>query len=94
MKMIIAVVQDKFVDGLIERLSKDGISITKLSSSGGFFKAGNTTLLLGVEEDMLTKVYSIFRHITRPEDVETNMGQFKISGANLFVIDVEESMRI
>ncbi|SHH31190.1 Uncharacterized protein YaaQ [Anaerosphaera aminiphila DSM 21120] len=94
MKMIIAIVQDKFIDDLMDKFLDEGIYVTKLSSSGGFFKSGNTTLLLGSEESELDKIDSIFREITKTEELHNERGKFKISGATIFVIDVEKSMRI
>ncbi len=94
MKMIIAIVQDKFIDKLINRFQDEGIYVTKISTSGGFFKSGNSTLLLGCEEDMLQKINSIFEEVTETEEQHNEMGDFNVSGATVFVIDVEESLRI
>ena len=94
MKMIIAIVQDKFIDDLIDTFLDEDIHVTKVSSSGGFFKSGNSTLMIGCEEDQLEKVDSIFRKVTKSEAVKTEKGEFTLSGATIFVIDVEKSMRI
>lgn len=51
MKLIICIVQDQDSGALIDELTDGGFRITKLASTGGFLKAGNTTLLAGVEED-------------------------------------------
>lgn len=94
MKMLIAIVQDKFIDDLIDRFLDEGIYVTKLASSGGFFKSGNTTLLLGCEEKELEKIDSIFKEITKTEEHQHEGGKIQISGATVFIIDVEKSMRI
>ncbi|CDZ75171.1 putative protein conserved in bacteria [Peptoniphilus sp. ING2-D1G] len=94
MKMIIAIVQDKFIDELINRFQDEEIYVTKISTSGGFFKSGNSTLLLGCEEDKLQKINSIFEEVTETEEQHNEMGNFNVSGATVFVIDVEESLRI
>ncbi|MDO5040819.1 MAG: cyclic-di-AMP receptor [Peptoniphilus sp.] len=94
MKMIIAIVQDKFIDELINRFQDEGIYVTKISTSGGFFKSGNSTLLLGCEEDMLQQINTIFEEVTETEEQHNEMGDFNVSGATVFVIDVEESLRI
>ena len=52
MKLIVAVVQDKDSVRLVEALVEKGYRSTKLASTGGFLKSGNTTLLIGVEENM------------------------------------------
>lgn len=94
MKMIIAIVQDKFIDELIDTFLDEDIHVTKVSSSGGFFKSGNSTLMIGAEDNELDKIDSIFRKVTKTEAVKTEKGEFEISGATIFVIDVEKSMRI
>ena len=94
MKMIIAIVQDKFIDELMDRFLDEKIYVTKISTSGGFFKSGNTTLLLGCEEERLEDIDKIFREITRTEVLESDLGNFNVSGATVFVMDVEKSLRI
>ncbi len=94
MKMIIAIVQDKFVDELLDKFFEENISVTKVSSSGGFFKSGNTTLFLGVEDKELGHVDSILKEVTQTEEIKDERGNFELSGATIFVLDVEKSMRI
>ncbi|EGY80798.1 cyclic-di-AMP receptor [Peptoniphilus indolicus] len=94
MKMMIAIVQEKFIDEIMDRFYDEGVYVTKISSSGGFFKNGNSTLLLGCEESEIEKVYSIFKEITKEERVETEQGKFNVSGATIFVVDVEDNLRI
>ena len=87
MKMMIAIVQEKYTDALIDRFLDEDIYVTRLSSTGGFFKAGNTTLLLGCKE-------SEIKEETEAEDVHMEEGDFKVSGATIFVVDLEDSKRI
>ena len=49
MKMVIAIVQNEDAYFLIEALMENEFSVTKLATTGGFLKVGNTTLLIGVE---------------------------------------------
>lgn len=94
MKMMIAIVQEKYTDGLIDRFLDEDIYVTRLSSTGGFFKSGNTTLLLGCKEDEIDRIYEIFKEETESEDVHMEEGDFNVSGATIFVVDLEESKRI
>ena len=94
MKMMIAIVQEKYTDGLIDRFLDEDIYVTRLSSTGGFFKAGNTTLLLGCKESEIDQIYEIFKEETEAEDVHMEEGDFKVSGATTFVVDLEDSKRI
>ena len=56
MKLIIAVVQDEDSSKLLSVLMQQGFGVTKLATTGGFLKAGNTTLLLGIEDERLDEV--------------------------------------
>ena len=47
MKLIIAIVQDEDSDNLVKILNKNDFKVTKISSTGGFLKSGNVTLLPG-----------------------------------------------
>ena len=94
MKMMIAIVQEKYTDALIDRFLDEDIYVTRLSSTGGFFKAGNTTLLLGCKESEIDQIYEIFKEETEAEDVHMEEGDFKVSGATIFVVGLEDSKGI
>lgn len=59
MKLVYAIVHDDDGRKVMEELNKNGFSVTKLCSSGGFLRAGNTTLIVGVEEEKLDEVIAI-----------------------------------
>ncbi len=61
MKMIVAVVRDEYAAPLTEQLTKKGFGATKLASTGGFLKAGNTTFIIGVPAGQLDDVLGIIR---------------------------------
>ena len=44
MKMVIAIVQDDDALDLIDTLTEKKFGVTKLATTGGFLKSGNTTL--------------------------------------------------
>ena len=58
MKLIIAIVQDEDASRLIAELMNEGFSATKLATTGGFLRSGNTTLLVGVSEERFSKALS------------------------------------
>ncbi len=59
MKLIIAIVQDQDADRTIKALNEGGFRVTRVASTGGFFRVGNTTLLSGVDDDKVNSVISI-----------------------------------
>ncbi len=67
MKLIIAIVQDEDASRLINSLMSDGYRVTKLATTGGFLRSGNTTLLVGVEDDKLKNAMSIIEKVCEPQ---------------------------
>ena len=51
-RLMIAVVQDQDVESAVRALQKYKISLTRLPSSGGFLGRRNTTLILGIPDDL------------------------------------------
>lgn len=104
MKLVFAIVHDEDGPKVMDELNKAGFSVTKLCSTGGFLKAGNTTLLVGVEEVKLETVMEIIKKQSksRKQVINSSMtpngmgGMFipypvevVVGGATIFVIDVE-----
>lgn len=109
MKLVIAIVQDDDSLELIESLNEKGFRITKLATTGGFLKAGNTTLMIGVDKEKVQEVISIIESIckTRKQIVSTtssisnNLDMYmtfpleaQVGGATIFVVDVDQFIKI
>lgn len=107
MKLIIAIVQDQDSSGLIDDLTENEYGVTKLASTGGFLKAGNTTLLIGVEDEKVEHVKKIIESNCRTRDITTSLLtvtmpgdayipyplEVRVGGATVFVLDVEKHIR-
>lgn len=104
MKLVFAIVHDEDGHKVVSELNKNGFSVTKLCSTGGFLKSGNTTLLVGVEEDKVDEVMSIIekKSKSRKQVINSSMspnglgGMFMpypvevvVGGATVFIINVE-----
>ena len=61
MKMITAIVNKKDAGSVCDALTKAGYFFTKMATTGGFLKAGNTTLLIGTDNDKVTAAVEIIR---------------------------------
>ena len=61
MKMITAIVNKKDAGSVCDALTKEGYFFTKMATTGGFLKAGNTTLLIGTDNDKVTAAVEIIR---------------------------------
>ena len=102
MKLIIAIVQDEDASRLISNLMSEGFGVTKLATTGGFLKAGNVTILIGLDESKLDECFDIIREHSSsrkqivPTTAELGMGLFPstpvqvdVGGATVFVLNVE-----
>jgi len=108
MKMVMCVIDDIDTYNLLDALSEAGIQATKLASSGGFLRRGNTTLLIGVEDDKKDEALGIIRKICKPrkqavpvspvfameESVIPTDVTVRMGGAAVFVIDVMEDFKL
>jgi uncharacterized protein YaaQ len=61
MKMITAIVNKKDTNEVCFALTDHHFEFTKLATTGGFLRAGNTTLLIGVEDEKLDEVLDLIR---------------------------------
>ncbi|TXK78215.1 cyclic-di-AMP receptor [Paenibacillus sp. N3.4] len=61
MKLVVAIVQDKDSNRLSNALIKEGFRATKLASTGGFLRAGNTTFMIGTEDERVQEVMHVIR---------------------------------
>ena len=62
MKLIFAIVNDDDDSKKVSsELSKSGFKVTKLNSTGGFLRTGNTTFLIGVEDNKVDEVIEIIK---------------------------------
>ena len=61
MKLVLAIVQDKDADALAKEFIQNDVRATKLATSGGFLKAGNTTFIVGIEDSRVNEVLEIIK---------------------------------
>ena len=109
MKLIIAIVQDEDTQTLTEALVGAGYRFTKVSTTGSFLRTGNTSLLIGVEDDVVPTIMGILRRTCRrrtqvavPYSPALEPGllympenfEVEVGGAVVFVIDVERFERL
>ncbi len=94
MKLIIAIIQDEYVNKAIRTLMDNKIRTTRLSSTGGFLKAGNTTLLIGTEETEIDHIVELLSKEVKTKKMKDGRDQIEVGGANLFVIDIHDYIRL
>lgn len=64
MKLIIAIVNSEDASAVLSELTGQGFSVTKLATSGGFLRAGNVTMMIGVEEEQVQKALSVIEEFS------------------------------
>lgn len=104
MKLIMAVVQDKDSTLLSDELVDANIRATKLSSSGGFLRSGNTTFMIGIEDERVEEALNIIKvncesreqYMTSPVSLDVSLDstihypmQVHVGGATVFVMPIE-----
>ncbi|MCT4685707.1 cyclic-di-AMP receptor [Vallitalea sp.] len=109
MKLIIAVIHDEDSHRLTEGLNKSGFMATKLASTGGFLKTGNTTILIGVPKEKVDEVIEIIKRECKtnkqmsllnppvagmPDGYLPYPIEVTVGGATVFVIDVDQYYKL
>lgn len=105
MKLVIVVVQDQDSNKLLNALMEHNFRVTKLSSSGGFLKSGNTTFMIGTEDIRVDKALQVIQDnckareqlVTPVSPMGGNADSFipypvevEVGGATVFVLPVEQ----
>ena len=105
MKLVLAIIHDEDAQKLTAALNHENFRVTKLASTGGFLRVGNTTVLVGCEEEKLETVLGIIqdkcqtvKQMTIANQPYTSTAEGYIpypievtsGGATVFVLDVEQ----
>lgn len=108
MKLLIAIVQNYDSNTLLTALTDQGFRATRITSIGGFLRSGNTTVLMGVEDDRIDECIEILRRSCRsrvevkidPESPElaewfaAGVHEVTVGGAVLFIVPISRVVRI
>ena len=105
MKLVVAVVQDQDSNRLSTALTKNNYRATKLASTGGFLRSGNTTFLIGTDDSLIPRLLEIIRENCRSREQMvapvSPMGgnadsyipypvEVEVGGAIVFVLPIEQ----
>lgn len=83
MKMVLAIVRGLDEDGILQALLQEDFRVTRIASTGGFFRRGNATFMIGVEEDKVEQVINIIRERCAPTL------DLAVKHVTVFVLDVD-----
>lgn len=108
LKLVIIIANASDADRLVNRLVEKGLPATKIASSGGFLRRGNTTILSGVEDNDVELVLSLSREECRSRmefvpvhsvpilgetSTATEPIEVRVGGATVFVIPIDHFER-
>lgn len=82
MKLIIAIIRDNDNESVSQGLISAGFRVTRVASTGGFLRRGNTTIMLGVADEKVDQAIEVIRSTTAAP-IEPGMKR-----ATLFVLDI------
>jgi len=91
MKLIIAVVQNQDADDVVDSLVQAEYRATRFASTGGFLRRGNTTIMIGVQDNQVDHVIEVLQGAVHASADSLPEGQ---SAATVFVLDLEEYQRL
>lgn len=101
MRLIIAIVDDKDVDKVMAALTEQHIGVTRVSSSGGLLNPGNSTLLIGLDEENVPQAMQIITELAAPRQafvpfaagvIDMSLASFvevPVGGYMTFVLDID-----
>ena len=108
MKLILSIIQTADETDTVQELNKKGFFVTKLSTTGGFLKSKNTTLLIGTEDEKdyaaldVLKKYAGHRMQLSPvsgadmrmfNPASANMVEVPAGGCVVFVVDIDKAQK-
>lgn len=108
MKLIVAIVQAYDTDRVLRSVTAAGFRVTRIQSTGGFLRSGNSTVLLGVEDDRVRECLQLIRSSSCsrienvPDELEAeffelsggDIASVAVGGAVVFVLQVERFERM
>lgn len=107
MKLIFAIVNNDDASSVASNLTKEGFQITKLATTGGFLLAGNTTFIIGTENEKVEQAIAVIDQYSKkrkqivPSSASYGLGLYNsfpvevtVGGATVFVTDVEQFRKL
>ena len=110
MKLLMAIVQDEDSSKVLENLNKSNFGATKLSSTGGFLKAGRTTFIIGTEDERVDEAIQVIKKssMSRKQIIDTSSSshlflegagmtypvEVTVGGATIFILNVERIEKV
>jgi uncharacterized protein YaaQ len=82
MKMMVVILRDDDSENVSQALINENFRVTRIASTGGFFRKGSTTLMVGLADDMVDTAIEIIRKNCSPS-IEPGLKR-----ATIFVLNI------
>ena len=108
MKLAICIVHNRDRNKLTDEMLKAGFKFTVIGSTGGFLREGNSTILVGVEDELVESLKEVVQANCKAREQMVNVMPFEaappgafipspvkvpVGGAVMFFLDVNEFVR-
>ena len=107
MKLILAILSNDDSPAASNALNKNGFQVTKLATTGGFLRAGNTTLIVGCEDEKVQDAINIIgEYSSKRTEIVTSTASYdigryasfpvevQVGGATIFVLNVDQFIKL
>lgn len=88
MKLILTVMRDEDTEPVSHSLIQSGFRVTRIASTGGFLRRGQSTMMIGVDDEKVQAAIQVIRDNLSPQ-TDPDMKR-----ATIFVIPVEGYVQI
>ena len=100
MKLVLAIINNDDSEAVTSALTREKFFVTRLSTTGGFLLAGNTTLLIGSEDGDVARAETIIQNFSKARMSSADgLGKglsrdgmspdVRVGGATVFVLSVD-----
>jgi len=109
MKLAVCIVHNRDKNRLTDELLRQGFKFTLIGSTGGFLREGNSTLLIGIEDNQAQTIRDILANHCQSREQVVNLAMFEanapqagmlgapikvpVGGAVLFILPVDDFAR-
>lgn len=108
MKLAVCIVHSRDKGKITDELVRAGFKFTVIGSTGGFLREGNTTFLIGIEDDEIDALHAVVEQNCQTREQVVNVMPFEagpqggfmaspvkvpVGGAVVFLLPVEQFRR-
>lgn len=107
MKLVMAIVSSDDSAKVSAGLTREGFYATKLATTGGLLMAGNTTFIIGTDDDKVSDVLEVIKKHSKkrtqmlPSSTNYGIGgcstfpvEVTVGGATVFVLNVDQFAKL